>query len=302
MKFFFLLLITFSLSALFGQNYLEDLSYNQVQMKAAHNSYQRKENIPNQLAWDTKNPWQGGCRALEYDIVQSKNSWNFSVQHESSYSSQPDKQLSHWLEKLKRWSQEYPQHDVITLFIDLKNAHLQHDDFCQEMDQILKTHLGSERLFKPAELMRDAPDLVQGAQKYGWPCLRQLRGKIIVCFTGSGEDSTGRRKAFYAGYQPKERLAFVDIDCSIGYNLPSLSSGNRVFVNLHISILFDEWKQIGRIFSQEQGFLTRGWLVNDKLLWNSALNDGSLNFIATDKIRRHSWARVGVQPFRQIEE
>jgi hypothetical protein len=269
------------------------LRYNEVSMKAAHNSYQRDENFVDQLAWSPSQPYQAGCRALELDISQSKNTNMWSVGHTDSYE-KDYRQLSQFLNELSVWSGRNKMHDVITVHLDLKHVE---PGFPRLLDDYVRSylHLGTATsVYSPVELMRTESTLAGGAEKFGWPTLDQLRGKFLFCVTGNKD-----AKATYARTLPRERLCFADVDVSDDSN-SNPQSDVCVFFNYN---LFTDHKGVwGPVFRRLAGskkVISRGYVLNGEGLWKAALESGC-HLLATDKIRNYKWASVGSSPFVKL--
>jgi hypothetical protein len=283
----------------------QDVSLAFAQCKASHNSQARNETLAGQLDWDPQKPWQSGCRCLELDVMQSETSYAWSVQHDGAYDPRPEKQLQAYFCQVLDWASVHPGHEPIIVYLDLKNAPLGDDEFPAAIDHVA-TSVFRDRLYLPGALMGDAPDLVAGAQKHGWPTLSALRDRIIVAFTGSDQGEVGRRRAYYAQTRPRDNVYFVDHRAGEGDpgagdpEYPSTEHGDRVLLNLHIYTGRKPWQSYGRYFASQPGFLTRGYEANGEQLWNEALDSGLLNLIATNKIRNHEWAKVGETPYRAI--
>jgi len=295
---------------------LDEVPYNQAQFKAAHNSIDRDESLYEQLEWKADEPFQGGCRGVELDIVAdpdklgANDEWRFAVQHGGAFDAESPS-LRSCLKEIRKWSDEHPGQGVITIHVDLKDGACQGDPklFPSKIDGIVAEELGKDRIFKPSELQRDAPNLLEGARQYGWPTLGELRGRFILCF--SGEDSSKvvlEHKRVYATTDPPERLAFVDADMRNAYSTGTdagyieneyYNEGWRVFVNLQRGR--PGWLLLGKRAHEVGGFVTRAWRCNTEESWQDALSAG-VNIISTDRITGHNWARVGSDAYRQIRE
>ncbi|MBI4606055.1 MAG: hypothetical protein HY721_29160 [Planctomycetes bacterium] len=291
----------------------DSLRYDEVQLKAAHNSIDRKESLAAQLDWDPKAPHQGGCRGLELDLVQDPSrtgpgdEWVFGVQHGGALRPETPR-LEKCLREIRAWADAHPRHDAITVHLDLKpEATLGDDaDFVRKIDEILARELGKGSIFRPADLQRDAPTLLEGARRHGWPALRELRGRFILVFSGGdGDGPVARRRKAYLTSEPKERLAFVDLDqraagaggadeCD-AMN-PYYQEGSRVFINIQLGR--KEWQRLAR-GARGKGFVTREWKANDAASWLEA-RDAGVNILSTDHVRDASWASVGREPFARI--
>jgi len=291
----------------------DDLRYSEAQLKAAHNSIDREESLSAQLDWDSKEPAQGGCRGLELDIVQDpkltgpSDTWVFGVQHGGAYTPQTPG-LVRCLREIRQWADAHPSHDVITIHIDLKEEATLGDDkvFVAQIDQAFAAALGKDRIFPPSRLQGDAPTLLEGAKKHGWPLLKDLRGMFIIVFSGGDDDApVARRRRAYFTTGPKERLAFVDLDqraagakgadeCDI--KNPYYNEGQRVFVNIELGR--KDWTRLGRE-AHAQGFVTREWKANDEASWRASRGAG-INILSTDRVRGFPWATVGPALFEPI--
>lgn len=265
------------------------LPYNQVSFKASHNSYDRNEPLVQQLRWNPSQPWQCGCRGLELDISQSSTGNNWSVSHDPGYSSR-DTQLYTCLQQLAEWARQDSSHDVVTLYLDLKEVQPGFED---GLDQYVSQYLASP-VYRPADLMGGQATVPDGARVNGWPTLSALAGKFIIVL--SGDDDA---KAAYAKDNPRARLCFADRSCDPD-EVPD--SDDRVFFNYHLySADTPEWSAVFRGQATNPASICRGWVLNGGDLWNSALNAGC-NVLATDKVSDNQWAMVSSRaPFLRLE-
>jgi hypothetical protein len=270
-----------------------DLRYNEVSFKASHNSYQRDEPFLDQIAFDPDKPYQAGCRGLELDISQSNDGLYWSVGHKSSYD-KDYRQLSQFLGELRQYLEHHTDPDPVTLYLDLK--HVATTQFPQQLDQYVLDYLGDGTrapLYSPGQLMGTEPSLPEGARKNGWPTLRELRGKYLICLTG---DTDAKEK--YAATDPKNRLCFADKD--EGASDPPASE-DRVFFNYHLySSDSEKWEKVFTDAKLRKDAITRGYVLNGESIWNKALNSGC-HALATDKIKGHTWAKVGDEPFVKLK-
>jgi hypothetical protein len=275
-----------------NQDYLQ-LPYNEVSFKAAHNSEERDESIIEQIEFHPEDPSNAGCRALELDMAQSNDGLQWSVSHSSTYDpSYP--QLSQYLRQLREYGEQNPGHDPIAMYLDLKRVTT--EQFPAQLDQYIRDYLGGDAgtpIYPPRLLMRDAQTLAEGARRYGWPTVGELRGLFIFCLTGSRD-----AKARYAVTDPADRLCFADKDED-----PSAdpSSDDRVFFNYHLySSDFDKWCPVFMRAAPRRDAIIRAFVLNGETLWNNALTCGC-HVLATDKIKGHSWAKVGDAPFVKLK-
>lgn len=260
------------------------LPYNEVSTKASHNSYQRDESFIDQITWDSANNYNSGCGAVELDIAQSDDGKAWSVGHKGSYD-EHYRQLSGFLADLTAWAKSNPQHDVITLHLDLK--HTATNNFPAELDDYIRSRLPAGSVYAPGELMGRESTLAKGAEVNGWPTLNALKNRFIICVTGNKD-----RKKTYAETDPKQRLCFADKDTGAD---EAPVDEHRVFFNFHI--FHSDREKWMRNFKENAGnrkVITRAYEANSEDNWNDCLNSGC-NLIATNKIRGHEWALVGAQ-------
>ncbi len=264
---------------------MSQLRYNQASTKASHNSYQRDEPFVDQLTWHPDKTYNAGCGALELDISQSSDGLEWSVGHAAGYRSDY-RQLSQFLVDLNGWSADNTGHDVIVLYLDLKQTRT--NNFPSQLDDYIRAHT-SFVIYTPHQLMGDSDNLSNGALANGWPTLDELRGQFIICVTGKEED-----KATYAGTAPRQRLCFADKDVAPD-GVPE--SSNRVFFNTHIFHRDREkWMRSFAESATRANVITRAYVADSEDNWNDCLSSGC-NLIATDRISNHSWATVGNQRY-----
>ena len=119
--------------------------------------------------------------------------------------------------------------------------------------------------------------------------LDELRGRFVLVL--SGDEPT---KASYAR-SGRHRLCFADRRVRQGDRRPSVASGDRVFFNLNATEDW-AWDDSMAWFARQPGFITRAYVANSAGLWDRLLA-ADVNILTTDKVRNHSWARVGDEPF-----
>lgn len=262
----------------------DTLRYNQVRQKSVHNSFQRSEGVYDQLFY-----WR--VRSLEADIHTGHpfdtdmrpDDWfvyHFTFDPYSSVH-----KLSQFLQMCAGFHRAVPDHEVVTLFLDIKDGFPRTIDAARSrrrFDERLEAQLG-DALFRPADLQARDPaagsltDVVQGA---GWPTLAELRGKFIVVLTGSelqlgnyigvGESAVDRA-AFVSGNAKKKADIGADRDVVI-YNMSKD----------HVALAQDVAKR---------GYVSRAYYIDDAELWAEAEAAGC-NHIATDMVnaRVDRWA------------
>ncbi len=258
------------------------MMYSHVSFKAAHNSVDRDEiPVTEQLRNPTnRSPHQAGCRGLELDIHDAPNLWEWSVSHTGPYNADANHQLAAYLRLLVSWSDGHADHEPILITVDIKPMVKSPTRFAREFDRLLAREIGTKRLFTPAELQQDAPTLVEGANRYGWPSVDELRGRFIVCLSG-----LEAAKKHYS--RARNRLAFADIRVAHNGRRPGAKTGDRVFVNYRADQT--NWERDARHFAKTDGFVTRLFGIDDPATWQRAI-DAGVNVLSTDRVRKYEWA------------
>lgn len=279
----------------------DDLRYDDVRQKSVHNTFQRIEGIFDQIVY-----WR--VRSLEADIHTShvlddpETGGDFDewfVYHHTFDMTSSVHTLDDFLRVCASAHRALPEHEVITLFLDIKDgfpARITSAQSRARFDALLEHHLG-EQLFRPSDLMARDPgagSLREVVQGVGWPTLRELRGRFIVALTGSEQQLSNYVTSREA---PTDRAAFLT-----GYGESDADIGRRddiVVYNMsrdHVGLA----AEVGR-----QGFVARGYYIDDRAAWDEAVAAGC-HHIATDMVnsRVDPWAsttgRSGF-PFRALD-
>jgi hypothetical protein len=270
-----------------GPSALAQPAYNEVRQKSAHNSYQRDEALLDQLVYHR-------VRSIEFDIHNGKTSWskvagNWYVYHADIVDNATTcHRLSDCLDELRAFHLANPNHEVVTVWVDLK------DDFesgrqPQDLDTRFTTHLPASWLFKPSDLMAACPNAtslqaaVTGA--CDWPSTAALKGRFILALTGGDVSSSSTKLSTYVanGATATSRVAFAAPD------LTSASSiGAKNFV-VFFNIQNADSALAANVY--QAGFTSRVWGANDSASWSKAVA-AKANHIGTDKVSLHqdTWA------------
>jgi hypothetical protein len=253
-------------------------TYHEAQQKSSHNSYERHEALVDQLAYHR-------VRSLELDIhrdggVFGSEPGNWFVYHDVPGST-TCLRLSDCLQDVRAFTNGVVDHEVITLWLDLK------DGFTEgygpaELDVLLDEYLGSD-LFTPGELMDRCPDagsLRDAAFECGWPTLPELRGRVIVMLTGGTIT------------QPEDRLARYAAEGQRGFvapNMPDKIEGPELDAVVVLNAEVDQTNALRA--AVHDGFIGRVWGVNSESAW-LAVADAKVQHIATDKVNweQDPWA------------
>jgi hypothetical protein len=278
-------------------------AYTKSQQTGSHNTEQRDETLTEALHFEESKPYESGVRNLEFDLVLSDDflgsddDWASTLQHGGAYDWKKAT-LRDALLILHNWHLADPSHDVVTVSLDLKNAPGDDIIYTRKVEQTFVETLGRENLYTPGMLQGNADKLLTGARAQGWPTIDKLKGKFILVFTGadSDKDDPVTRRREYLSTDTKQRLAFVDIDQrKAGNDLKNkfYTDGNRVFINIQFGRT--GWCELALAAQKAGGFATRAYTLNNESDWNTALR-AAINILATDKVRGHSWAKVGNAP------
>lgn len=274
----------------------QSVGYDQLCLKAAHNSYQRDETLVEQITWNNDKRYNGGCRAVEFDITRHSDESHgtsedyFQVTHTKGGSGPT---LASYLSQLLAWHDGDTGHDPIMVYLDIKSEEGDVPVFPDELDAYLRTWFRTDLIYAPNEILRgSSAPLLKVIQQKGWPLLGKLPGRFLFCLSG-----TEKWKKTYAKTDPTARLCFADFsgDSPIPGMLPEVDE-HRAVANCHLySDQYDWWRHVvARLRAQR--LLVRGWVLNSDGLWDKAQGAG-VNLLATDKVSNHEWAHVGTEPF-----
>ena len=272
----------------------ENLGYDQLAFKASHNSYQRDEDLLEQLQWNDSQRYDGGCRGVELDITRHSDDSGgasesyFQVSHSKGGEGTT---LASYLALLKTFHSADLVHDPIFVTLDIKSEEGSKSKFPGEIDTYLRTWFDEAWIFTPGEIMAEGQDLAEAVRKKGWPFLSDVKGKFFFCLSGNND-----WKSHYSKTSPEDRLCFADFDVDDTTEPGSVTSTYRVVANVHLySDNYDNWKKLIPSLRARR-LLVRGYLLNASGIWGQAQKSG-VNVLATDKVSDHEWALVGNEPF-----
>ena len=194
------LLIMLLFAAIQASGQTADLPrYNEVYQVATHNSYWVKrahrhelyasgtqERLLDQLHFDH-------VRGLEIDIHKIKHKpGQWAIYHTNRSANVFYETLPDFLRQLQQFQYSQPQHEVVTVVLELKELFTQNFDNNHtpaQLDSLLETYLG-EYLFRPTQLLDRCPgkntlcDCAQSSTEI-WPATQELRGKFIFLVLGN---------------------------------------------------------------------------------------------------------------------
>ncbi|HYO64010.1 MAG TPA: Ca2+-dependent phosphoinositide-specific phospholipase C, partial [Pyrinomonadaceae bacterium] len=255
--------------------------YNQVQQKHSHNTYQRIES-PLDIAI------YYAVRSIELDIHISSRSGgkavakDWYVWHTKEGEHTSCDLLSTCLRKFASMSQAIPNHEPMTVWIELKDDKdafdAQHTP--DDLDNLFRQQMGAGRVFQPSNLQSLCPGAanlqasVTGACR--WPDLSQLRGRFMFVILG------GAKGTYKGDGYPGGRAAFVQGDAGNVSGDPS-----AVFFNVDVT----NASKAQTIYTA--GFVTRITEAETQGEWNTSWEQKS-QFIGTDEVNFYTapWSRT----------
>ncbi|GAB3517589.1 Ca2+-dependent phosphoinositide-specific phospholipase C [Photobacterium alginatilyticum] len=279
-----------------------NVRYNQIRQKSSHNSYQRKEGYPTQALY-----WR--IRSMEIDIHSGNNGsgWpqlnsDWYVYHASVIDQGTTvNTLCDALDALKAFHQAVPNHEVITIWLDLK------DDFDsnrnqtpESLDRLISDTLGRDNIWGPSDLIGSSSNLQAAVASHQWPPLKSLQGKFIFgCTTGNLSSPNSVLNQYVDnGATASQRLCFVAPEITKPSDL--LNHNYAVMFNLsssHTTLAQD-------VFNA--GFISRAYGLNSQSRWSRGWSSNA-NHLGTDKVNTFTdkWARTDLPetgyPFTGID-
>lgn len=218
--------------------------YNEVYRTATHNSYWVKrdnaveafasgtqERILDQLLFDH-------VRALEIDVHRDDTRpHDWTVYHTDKQSNSFCTPLSECLKQLQLFHHALPQHEVVTVVIELKeifNSNFDSMHTPADLDRIIESYLGPY-LYRPSDFLAKCPGNVTmkecaRPEMGGWPTIQDLRGKFIFTVLGNwrwctvGHGASGWATYASWGGGVRERSAFPMASDFTQFNGPECGS------------------------------------------------------------------------------
>lgn len=94
--------------------------------------------------------------------------------------------LASCLANVRSWSDGHIGHPVITVFLDKKQAwgHPGEQRSPKDLDDLIKSCIPEEKLYRPYDLKESYNSLRQAAQDNAWLTMEELTNKIIFVLTG----------------------------------------------------------------------------------------------------------------------
>jgi hypothetical protein len=284
--------------------------YNQVQQKSVHNAYEHDEPLFDQV-------WLHRAFSLELDIHNSKRFADALARDWYVYHIDAPRvdrtsctKLSDCMSAIRALLDLHPDHEVVTLLIDLKDP-FDATHSVQDLDGMLQRTLG-DRMVRPRELLTACPGATTLRAAVTAPCsfpsLATLRGRVIVGLTGGTAcDPSPLATDLLHQYvrTQGDRAAFIvpGIDGSCPFEAYD-RVGHVIFFNMNKDGLANVAKvrKAGLIARVYFGGLTGGL---DEASYAAARAAGA-HLLATDNVNylQDPWSathQTGGYPFRCIE-
>lgn len=277
----------------------ETLRYNEVRQKSSHNAFQQQEGIYDQVVY-----WR--VRSLELDLHKGKpghgglkNDWY--VYHGPHNPNTTVHRLSDFMRLCHGIQRSIPQHEVITVFLDMRDEFHKTPSAAQSgdaLDRLLLDELGEESILRPSDLLAAAPGattLQKAVAIHGWPRLATLRGKFLFVLTGSA----ATLRTYLGTRSAHDRIAFLSGKAEKKADIPG-ADGDIVFFNMS-----DKHVKLSRTV-HANGLVGRAYYINDEPRWKLAV-EHHCHHIATDDInaREDRWSQtqrpVTGFPFQALE-
>ncbi len=286
--------------------YGNPLSYTDIQQKSSHNSYQRVGTIYEQYKNENITSFEldihnGDPGLINIPFLSDEaEDGDFYVYHDSSPtnignlgSESHYPHLSDGLADIQKINSTNPDHDVITLHIDIKDMLDSEKGLGPEdLDRILSEKLG-DSLYTPEDLINnsEANTLAEAYQDKGLPDLDKLEGKVIIVLTGGDEELLSYSQA------NDNPIAFVSANPNFDEDGGFVSDPGAIFYNIRVDDL-DQSRQI-----LDQDYILRAYGANDATSYQDAL-DAGVHHIGTDFISPeddNAATHVSNEIFHQLE-
>jgi hypothetical protein len=257
--------------------------FDEVQQKSVHNAYKKAEGLGEQLGRDDVRSLELDLHTKTFGAPTVGGDWY--VHHVDVFDATTTcRRLSDCLDIVAGFHRRTPRHQVITVFLDLK------DDLGSpgaghgpdDLDRRIEAHFDASSVFRPADLAARCPTastLRAAVDGCGWPQLGELEGKVAFVLTGGDacdEDDVLDRYVD-GGRTARERLGFVAPTLGGACTIDDYADGapHVLMVNMHAA----RCQQASA--ARARGLLARVWAVDDEPTWQAAAAAGA-NFLAVD--------------------
>jgi hypothetical protein len=181
---------------------LVEVRYEHLQALGTHNSYHVAPGVAVQAWAYTHRPLDEqleiGVRQFELDVWHDEAANDFAVYHVESLDEEVNcATLGECVATMATWSLAHPLHHPVLVLIEPKDEAGMVDaaDWLADLETVIETAWGAERLIVPDEVQGAAADLRSGLAAGGWPPIDALRGRALFVL----HDGGGFRDAYTEG-------------------------------------------------------------------------------------------------------
>ena len=250
--------------------------------------------------WDTKDAVTGGVKHEWYVRHSAGTLFQSGNDNNCTGNGKGTNNLGACLSDIKQWSDAHPEHEVVTLFLDKKQAWSSVSEGRRpiDLDQLVESRLG-DALYKPASVQSTYPTLREAAKGRNWPSMDDLKGKVIVVLTGGQLENHNKTLSEYVADRGGNAALFVAADTDeksditgVPNQFTSATSGYVVFYNIKAGSNRDELgkttranEYVSRLWSgeSENPCIVRSNCINDSALYK--WNDGACSGQSTGTLR-----------------
>ena len=271
--------------------------YDEIFRKACHNCYEKKyaDSLFDAFAY-TKN--------IEIDFYDQSNYFTGSgekpqywyVRHDTAGGNDnccsSNGGLESCLTDIRHWSIANPEHDVITIFLDKKQAWgnngEQRDP--KDLDALIQKCIPPEKLYCPIHLQGTYKSLRQAAQNNAWPKMNELRNKIIFILTGGQLANHNKTQSQYVKQRGNNAVLFVAPDADEEGDV--LGNPNQFDKKAADWVVFYNLKSGDESIAsliRKKGYISRVWGMPENNKTYSQLIAAKVNFIALYNFKEASF-------------
>ncbi|PVD53855.1 hypothetical protein DC498_00195 [Terrimonas sp.] len=191
------------------------------------------------------------------------------------------------LSRIKLWSDENPNHNVITIFIDKKENWSDNNETRKpsDLDDLILRTFTKEKIFTPFMLLKEKTNLKEALLVSKWPTLDSLKGKFIFVITNGTEITSRNPLDEYLSSQKQNSICFVapeihtENEIANPLNISQTNSSNVIFYNLKynsklLANKLNSLNYLSRVYGSPETIDTYNELVK-----------GKVNFIAIDNYK-----------------
>ncbi|MFI5150210.1 MAG: Ca2+-dependent phosphoinositide-specific phospholipase C [Bacteroidia bacterium] len=257
------------------------IRYNQVQQLSSHNSF-----TPHRLKPDIRVQADSGIRSFELDIharafgrhAYPSHVWKvYHLTHRKSREIYGHT-LNDFLFKFNQWHQQHPNHEVITIWLQLRGG-WDSGHKPEALDTVLLKALPPGCVYTPDDLLAGSTQAanLQEAVAAGWPELSNLSGKFMIVLTGNvkawEEYLAGKKHSCFVAPQNKDSVMIRSLKNTVFFNF---SSGNIPKASFASGLGF-----VSRVYAIPKLFT--GGSIEKSVTYSMAVS-GKVQHIVTDHV------------------